>query len=81
MILPFMKRLRYMFCVAAMLFSSCSFLDTYPEDFLTPDDCYETEEELESALLGVYATLAESSLYSTNMLRRFKDTWLLARVV
>ena len=38
MILPFMKRLRYMFCVAAMLFSSCSFLDTYPEDFLTPDD-------------------------------------------
>lgn len=70
MILPFMKRLRYMFCVAAMLFSSCSFLDTYPEDFLTPDDFYETEEELESALLGVYATLAESSLYSANMLAR-----------
>lgn len=66
-----MKNIRYfIISLAAVATTSCTFLDTYPEDFLTPDDFYETPEELESALLGVYATLAEGALYGNNMLGR-----------
>lgn len=53
-----------------LLFSSCSFLDTEPEDFILPKDYYKTEKQLQSALLGVYASLADGSIYGTNMLGR-----------
>lgn len=66
-----MKKLRYtIVCAVAAATVSCSFLDTYPEDFSTPEDFYETYDELNSALLGVYATLADGSLYGNNMLGR-----------
>ncbi len=55
-------------CIAAV--SSCGFLDTEPDDFVTPTNSYSTEEEIDMALNGVYATLAESALYGGNMLGR-----------
>ena len=56
--------------VAIMLFTSCSLLDTEPEDFVQPGEFYKTEKQLQSALLGVYATLANNSVYGVNMLGR-----------
>ena len=47
--------------------SSCDFLDTYPEDYVAPEEYYNTKAQLESALLGVYAGLTVPSLYSNNM--------------
>lgn len=59
-----------MWCSASMLMASCSLLDTHPQDFTDPKDFYKTEEQLDMALNGVYATLAEGSLYGNNMLGR-----------
>ncbi len=50
--------------------ASCSVLDTEPYDFVTPGEYYDTAEELDYALNGIYATLATSSLYGNNMLGR-----------
>ncbi len=50
--------------------TSCSFLDTNPEDFVTPENSYKTEADVKMALNGIYATLAETSLYGNNMLGR-----------
>ncbi|MFD1628340.1 RagB/SusD family nutrient uptake outer membrane protein [Pseudopedobacter beijingensis] len=60
-----------LFLAIGMLLSSCEkFLDTTPEDFLTPKNYYETETQLQYALNGVYATLKSSSLYGNYMLGR-----------
>lgn len=60
-----------LFLAIGMLLSSCEkFLDTTPEDFLTPKNYYETETQLQYALNGVYATLRSSSLYGNYMLGR-----------
>ncbi len=65
------KIISLLFAVPALLVTaSCSFLDTEPQDFVMPDNYFETQAQLESGLLGVYSTLAESSLYGMNMLCR-----------
>ncbi len=57
--------------IIGILITSCEkFLDTTPEDFLTPKNYYETEAQLQFALNGVYATLKSSSLYGNYMLGR-----------
>lgn len=59
-------------CLGAGLLASgsCSLLDTEPEDFVTPSLYYNNEPEMNTALNGVYATLASSVLYSNNLLGR-----------
>ena len=54
----------------SLLVCSCSFLDTAPEDFVSPEEYYNTAGQLESALLGVYAVMSTSPLYCNNMLGR-----------
>lgn len=49
---------------------SCSLLDTTPQDFIDPDEYYKTPEQLQSALAGVYASMAETSIYGAAMLGR-----------
>lgn len=56
--------------LVGFLGGGCTFLDTEPQDFVSPGDYYNTQEQVESALLGVYATLASTSLYGNNMLGR-----------
>ncbi|MFT4094229.1 MAG: RagB/SusD family nutrient uptake outer membrane protein [Niabella sp.] len=53
-------------------FSSCNkILDVNADDYvITADGYYSTEEQLETALRGVYATLAESGLYANYMIGR-----------
>jgi hypothetical protein len=45
-------------------------LDTEPIDFLPPENSYETEEDMDMALNGVYATLANTTLFGNNLLGR-----------
>lgn len=51
--------------------SSCSkFLDTKPEEFLSPVTYYQTENQLNIALNGIYDVLGTGSLYKTNYICR-----------
>lgn len=50
-----------------MTLPACTLLDTEPQDFITPDNFYNTQEELEAALRGVYMTLADNGLYGMNI--------------
>jgi hypothetical protein len=49
--------------MSIVFMSSCNFLDTKPSDFSTPDFYYETSEQLNFALNGVYNTLGSYGLY------------------
>jgi hypothetical protein len=56
-----MKRLITIFLLAGCMFSSCKkFLETEPEDFVTPDNYYQTEADLNRALNGVYNRLIDN---------------------
>ena len=47
---------RYMLIAfSALTLPACTLLDTEPQDFITPDKFYNTQEELEAALRGVTA--------------------------
>lgn len=59
---------RYMLIAfSALTLPACTLLDTEPQDFITPDKFYNTQEELEAALRGVYMTLADNGLYGMNI--------------
>lgn len=67
------KYCKYFFCLIFFLLSlgSCkNLLDTTPLDFLSPVNYYETEDQLRSALAGVYDRLARPETYSDQMLGR-----------
>jgi len=67
-----MKKIFLLLTVLLLIgFTSCKkFLNTNPDDFLSPKNYYETEAQLNVALNGVYSTLAHQSLYCNNMLAR-----------
>lgn len=52
-------------------FSCNKVLDVKPEEYIIlADDYYKTEEQLNAALRGTYAVLADGTLYGSNMLGR-----------
>ncbi|MGX5817092.1 RagB/SusD family nutrient uptake outer membrane protein [Chitinophaga lutea] len=56
-----MKRILIMILLAAGTMSGCGkFLETEPEDFVTPDNYYNTEADLRRALNGVYNRLIDN---------------------
>ncbi|WP_289065391.1 RagB/SusD family nutrient uptake outer membrane protein [uncultured Alistipes sp.] len=66
-----MKKVQHiLLCASLLLADACSLLDTESQDFIDPKKYYKTEEQLQSALNGVYATLAQTSLYGAMMLGR-----------
>lgn len=65
-----MKKIIYLLFVFAFTLSSCDFLDKNAQDIILAENYYETEEELNTALRGVYASLADAGLYGNNMLGR-----------
>ena len=63
-----MKKIIYILIVASL--TSCGFLEQSPMDSVVSDNYYNTQEELETALRGVYSTFTETALYANNMLGR-----------
>ncbi len=50
-----------------ILFASCDFLDTEPEGSFSSTDFYNTQEQVETALNGVYRAMSNNMLYGANM--------------
>ncbi len=65
-----MKHYIFLLLGVMLLGSSCSLLETEPMDTHTPEDFYSTQEEVEFALNGVYAVMANTQLYGGEMLAR-----------
>jgi hypothetical protein len=62
------KILKYLMITAALAFTltGCNkFLDTQPIDTLTPNAYYNTEEQLNTALIGVYDIIGQESVYGS----------------
>lgn len=57
-------------CLISLSFSCKDFLDTKPLDFKETTDYYETEDQLNYALTGVYDPLASNALYGTAFTNR-----------
>lgn len=53
--------------ISSIICSCNKILDTTPQDFLTSDEYYNTESELESALAGVYDRLGDTRVYAQGM--------------
>lgn len=64
------NNIKILLAIGMLAFGSCSLLDTDPKDFVTPSNYYNNETEMNTALNGVYATLADAALFSNNMLGR-----------
>lgn len=60
-----MKPIIYLMCIVLIVSSaSCKkFLDREPTDFKTPENYFNTESELNTALIGVYNRLADERTY------------------
>ncbi|MBO9152156.1 RagB/SusD family nutrient uptake outer membrane protein [Chitinophaga sp. GCM10012297] len=54
-----MKRILILLLLGSGIFSSCNFLETNPEDFVTPENYYKNEADMERALGGVYNRLID----------------------
>ncbi|MDE7305726.1 MAG: RagB/SusD family nutrient uptake outer membrane protein [Alistipes sp.] len=65
-----MKNIITLLAIGGALLASCSLLDTEPQDFVSPENYYNNEEEMNAALNGVYATLANTTLFGGNLLGR-----------
>jgi len=64
-----MKKNLIIILITAMSLLSChKVLDQYPADYMSPEQYYNTETQLNYALNGVYATLGSGALYGNNML-------------
>ncbi|MGQ8337465.1 RagB/SusD family nutrient uptake outer membrane protein [Sunxiuqinia sp. A32] len=59
-----MNRIYILIIIAALGIVSCAKLDTEPSDFVAPEYSYNTEDEINAALVGVYDALGERFLYS-----------------
>lgn len=64
--------LRYLaLFLVAMNITSCNrFLETTPEDIITPVNSYDTESRLNDALVGVYTVLTQARMYQDGVWNR-----------
>lgn len=63
-----MKKILAILSLVAITGSSCKkFLDTKPNDFVSPVNYYKTEQDLNQALAGVYDRLGDMRLYARGM--------------
>jgi hypothetical protein len=54
-----LKRILILLLLTSGIFSACNYLDTEPQDFVTPDNFYNTEADMERAVAGVYNRLID----------------------
>lgn len=57
----------YIASLALLQFSCNKILDTTPQDFVSPNQYYNSDKELESALAGVYDRLGDTRVYAQAM--------------
>lgn len=62
-----MKRFLLLLAMVACLSSCKKFLDTKPSSFFTPVNYYQTEGQLNAALVGVYDVLSSDQTYGNNV--------------
>ncbi|WP_353196200.1 RagB/SusD family nutrient uptake outer membrane protein [Parapedobacter defluvii] len=62
-----MKRIIYILILSVACTSCQKYLGTEPTDFTSPEIFYNTEEELNQALAGVYNALAQDGTYARNL--------------
>jgi hypothetical protein len=65
-----MKKLLFSIVMLMTMVSCKKFLTERPQDFLSPENYYETEAQLDYALNGVYSILTENGTYGNQMLGR-----------
>jgi starch-binding outer membrane protein, SusD/RagB family len=62
----------YLLLFSLAMLSSCKkFLDTKPQDFVSPEFYYNTEAQLNTALNGVYDILGKTAIYGDAMWEKF----------
>lgn len=72
-----MKLLQYFISILliGILFTGCKkFLDTEPTDNFSPVNYYQSEAELNTALIGVYDPLSTENLYGNRIFTNFNST-------
>lgn len=70
-----MKRASYCLLLLVIIVSGCDkFLDTKPTDSLTPETYYNTEDQLNRGLLGVYDILGRAEIYGEYMVWQINST-------
>lgn len=57
----------YVFCLSTCLTACDKFLETTPKDFLSPENYYNTEDDIVNALGAVYVTLGSNYTYGRYM--------------
>lgn len=64
-----MKKLRYIFLSLVLISAtSCKkFLETTPQDFISPVNYYSSEQDLNTALAGLYDAFAQDGTYARNL--------------
>lgn len=63
-----MKYIKILTAIITISLSSCSgFLDVEPKDSLAPEQYYNTEAELQTALTGVYSTFIKGGTFLNNL--------------
>ncbi|MCP5916622.1 hypothetical protein NL317_31845, partial [Klebsiella pneumoniae] len=66
-----MKNLIVLLCFASTLLAACNKLSVpEPQDFVSPETYFETEEQLQTALNGIYSILTRNGTYGSDMLGR-----------
>ena len=69
-----MKYIKILTAIITISLSSCSgFLDVEPKDSLAPEQYYNTEAELQTALTGVYSTFIKGGTFLNNLGRMGLD--------
>lgn len=70
-----MKRTSYFLLLLVITISGCDkFLDTKPTDSLTPATYYNTEDQLNRGLIGVYDVLGRAEIYGEYMVWQINST-------
>jgi hypothetical protein len=59
-----MKKILFLLISLSTLCSCKKLLDTQPTDFLTPENYFNTEKDMNTALVGVYDQLQKGSMYT-----------------
>ena len=64
-----MKKIKYiLITILALSVTACNkYLETTPKDFISPENYYTSESDLNNALTGVYDSFAQDGTYSRQL--------------